>query len=231
MKWGVTLLALRKAWAFVKRKVSMKQTFGLLFAAMLLTGCARDRGGIGNDANSGSVTGSSSGTVGSEESAFAREACQAGVAGMEIGKLAARNTKNEAVRNFARRLVEDHTAAEKDLGAIFARKSLSAEPKLGEHYEQSITSLATLKGGEFDRAFKRHVIETHERAITSFEKQATEGDDPDLKAFAQKHLPHLRAHLEIARALPISSDTEGPPADASLNQVLQHPAPRLNIPR
>jgi putative membrane protein len=150
---------------------------------------------------------------------------------MEIGKLAAPNTKNEAVRRLAHRLVEDHAQAEKELSRIFARKSLRAEPKLAEHLENSITRLAALKGGEFDRAFKQQVIENHEKAIALFEKQAYQGEDPDLKAFAQKQLPHWREHLETARGLPISSDLEGPPADASLNQALQHPAHRLNMPR
>jgi len=210
----------------------MKRTIFLLFTAALFTGCASNRSDMGADsADSGRLTGTSSGTVAPEESNFARHACQAGVAGMEIGKLAARNTKNEPVRSLARRLVEDHAAAEKELNQLFVQKSLQAEPKLAEHLETSIARLAPLKGGEFDLAFKQQVIEDHEKAIAMFEKQAQEGTDIDLRAFAQKNLPRLREHLEMARALPISSDTEGPSSDASLNQVLQNPATRLNTPR
>ena len=210
----------------------MKRTLFLLVTAVLFVGCASKRSDMGADsADSGRLTGTGSGTVAPEESSFARQACQAGVAEMEIAKMAARNTKNEAVRSLARKLVEDHAAAEKELNQLFIQKGLRADPKLAENLETSISRLSTLKGGEFDQAFKQQVIEDHEKAIALFEKQAQQGEDPDLKAFAQKHLPHLREHLEMARALPIGSDTDGPSSDASLDQVLQNPATRLNTPR
>jgi hypothetical protein len=96
--------------------------------------------------------------------------------------------------------------------------------------QNSLDRLAGLKGGQFDAAFKQQVIADHEKVIVLFEEQAKHGTDPDLKAFAQKYLPHLREHVEMARALPISSDNEGPPED-SVNTILQNPAGRLNIPR
>jgi len=34
-----------------------------------------------------------------------------------------------------------------------------------------------------------------------FERYATEGGNPDLKAFAGKHLPHLKEHLKMAQDL------------------------------
>ncbi len=193
----------------------------------LCAGCASNHRTGASGGGSASITGSD-GSVGAGEANFARQACQADVAQAQIGKLASANTKNEAVRSLAKQLVKDHTQAEKELAQIFARKGISAEPQLAQSLQTSINRLAELKGGAFDEAFKEQVIEDHEKAIAVFQKQAEQGADPELKAFAQKHLPHLREHLEVAKQLPISTDTEGPPVN-SINTVLQNPAGRTLV--
>jgi putative membrane protein len=205
---------------------------GTLLIVALASGCAsNNHSNMGASASgSASVSGSDSGTAPPAEANFARQACQAGFTQTEIGKLAALNTKNEMVRGFAKGLVKEHTQQEKELGQIFAAKRIPAETELAEQFQSSIDHLAELKGGAFDRAFKEQVIEDHEKAIAAYEKQAAQGADPDLRAFAQKHLPHLRDQLEVAKLLPISTDTEGPAAN-SATTVLQNAAGRIVIPR
>ena len=56
-------------------------------------------------------------------------------------------------------------------------------------------------GAAFDRGFIESQVKAHQDAIALFEKQATGGNDADLKAFAQKQLPGLRNHLKQAQDL------------------------------
>jgi putative membrane protein len=208
-----------------------KTAFLALAIVGLLAGCARDRqrdmGAVGSASQT--LTGSA---VATGDSSFAREACQTGTAEMEVGKLAAQNTKNKEVRKFARTLLEDHARAEKELGQLFSRKGIPPEKELAGNYQSSLERLASLKGAQFDAAFKEQVIADHEKSIGLFEKQSEQGTDPELRAFAGKRLPQLRSHLEMARTLPISSDTDGPPPELNPNTVIQNPALRTTtIPR
>ena len=207
----------------------MKRILTTLLAASLFLGCATDRGGLEPAANV--VTGSGSRVVGPADSNFAREACQAGVAEVEIGKLAARNTKNADVRALARRIASDHSQAEKELAQLFARKGLPPEREMAPPFRTSLDRLAALKGREFDHAFKEQVIEDHRSAIDLFEKQADQGTDPDLKAFAQRHLPHLREHLAAAERLEVHLNSRNS-ADPTAIDVIGNPAARgLGTPR
>jgi putative membrane protein len=211
----------------------MKKTLIAVSLACSIVGCATDRHSASGGSETGSAiaTGGGSQTVAAADSSFAREACQTGVAEVELGRLAAKNTRNREVRALARTIAEDHAQAEKELGRLFARKGLPPEKEMAANFRNSLDRLAGLKGAEFDRAFKEQVIEDHENAIELFERQRQDGTDPDLKAFAEKHLPHLREHLATAQQLEISSDGRSKP-DPTAADVLANPAVRnLNVPR
>jgi putative membrane protein len=198
--------------------------------AGLLAGCAANQHeGMGTSASGSQTVGGA--MVASEDSSFAREACQASAAEIEIGRMAEANTRNKAIRTFAQVLSDDHARAEKELSALFARKQMPPEQTLAEDFQHSLQRLAELKGGAFDAAFKNQVIEDHEKAIALFEKQVGQGTDPDLRAFAEKRLPQLQEHLAMAHLLPISSDLDGPTPKPDVNAVLQNPAFRAPIGR
>jgi putative membrane protein len=210
----------------------MKRILVILSTAFFLVGCTTDQGtSTGGTGSSDVAIGSGSHSVAAADSTFAREACQAGAAEVELGKLAARNTRNREVRALARKISEDHARAEKELGQLFARKGLPPEKELAPDLRMSLDRLASLTGREFDQAFKEQVIKDHEKTIELFEKQSEQGTDPDLKAFAQKHLPHLREHLAMAQRLEIASDSRSG-AEPTAVDVLGNPATRTpTVPR
>jgi len=153
-----------------------------------------------------------------------------------MGKLAATNTKNQAVRSFARKLVEERTQAEKELAEIFARKGMRPESTLARNFQSSLNHLARLKGRAFDQAFKEQVIEDQQTSIRLFQEQAEHGADPDLKAFAEKHLPQLRAQLALAERLDArtgDAQTDRESDGGTVNNVLRSlgTTPGGNIPR
>jgi putative membrane protein len=56
-------------------------------------------------------------------------------------------------------------------------------------------------GAAFDEGFLATQVKVHQDAIALFTEQNNTGSDPELKAFAAKHLPELRAHLQQAQEL------------------------------
>lgn len=56
-------------------------------------------------------------------------------------------------------------------------------------------------GKEFDKGFIDAAVQDHQKAIELFENESTRGTDTQLKAFAKKQLPTLRAHLKQAQDL------------------------------
>jgi putative membrane protein len=185
----------------------MKHLYTTICTIGLLAGCATDR-----PLQRGNASADSQIAVGSEQSMatvdseFAQKACQATVAKLELGRLAFRTSRNPEVRKLARTLISEHTDAARELSRLLKRKGV--EPNLGltcEH-ETCLEKLAALRGSEFDRAFKEHVVRCHETAVEFLEKQRTDGHDSDLRKFAERTLPLVCEHLTAARALTLPED-------------------------
>jgi putative membrane protein len=73
--------------------------------------------------------------------------------------------------------------------------------ELDAEHKRKLDDLAKLSGREFDTAYDRAQMEAHREAVALFESYAQTGDNPDLKQWAAKTLPHLKAHLTMADQL------------------------------
>jgi putative membrane protein len=169
--------------------------------AALAAGCAtedQDSGAPGS--TSQQVVGGASGTLAAQDATFLQAAGQSGMAEVRMGQLAETNAQSQAVKQYGQKLVTDHTKANQELKQIATTKGATIPSDLGKH-QADWDRLAALKGAEFDKAFKEQAIRDHEEVIRLFEKQGQQGSDAELKAFAQKHLPHLREHLTSAKQL------------------------------
>lgn len=137
-----------------------------------------------------------------EDQKFLEEAAQSGHAEVEGSRLALESASSPAVKEFAQKMVDDHTKAHDELIALAQRKGFTPpdEPSMVQRTE--ILGLRALSGETFDRMYAARIGEAaHENAVELFQRASAEAKDPDIRAYAEKHLPKLREHLEAARAM------------------------------
>jgi putative membrane protein len=134
------------------------------------------------------------------DKSFMKDAAESGLAEVQASQLAAQNAANTQVKSFADQMVQDHTKANDELKALAAQKKLDlpTEPSLMERGE--LKTLKDDKGEKFDKRYADHYgVKAHEKTIKLFEKEVKDGKDADVKAWAEKTLPTLRHHLDMAR--------------------------------
>jgi putative membrane protein len=132
---------------------------------------------------------------------FMMKASAAGLAEVNLSELALRRASSPAVREFARRIVNDHTQANRQLLNIANRQQILGAEKMDDTHTKLRDKLAKLEGAEFDREYMEAMVKDHEEAVKLFEKQSKEGQDAALKAAAGDLLPTLKKHLESAREI------------------------------
>jgi putative membrane protein len=179
------------------RNVFVSPALVLFAAAVTFAGCMHD-GGHGATGSSGA------GSVSGGDREFVMMAAQANAAEIATGDLAQRNAGSDAVRQYGRRMIQDHGMASKELEAIASKLGITPPKQPDPKHQADAQMLAKLNGAEFDRQYGAHMLKDHEMTIALFEKQSRAGDNAELKQFATKTLPILQEHLKLARMLPAS---------------------------
>jgi putative membrane protein len=59
--------------------------------------------------------------------------------------------------------------------------------------------LSGLSGADFDKTYMQAMVKDHQKDINEFQKEANNGSNADLKAFAAQTLPTLQEHLRMAQ--------------------------------
>jgi putative membrane protein len=152
--------------------------------------------------------------IGAADQAFAMMAASGGLEEVHLGRLAEERAASPEVKEFAHRLVQDHTKANQELLTIAEKKGISMPKELDDTHKDVVKLFSHLKDAQFDHEFLSFQVMGHEKETAAFAVQAKEGQDPDLKAFAAQQLPILKEHLQKARELaaqPHSTGTGGQP--------------------
>jgi putative membrane protein len=131
---------------------------------------------------------------------FATKAATGGQAEVAMGRLATEKAGSPQVREFGQRMVTDHTEANQALGEIARHQQLTLPGKPTSAHHAMEERLRAMKGQEFDAAYMRDMIQDHQQDVADFRKEAETGQDPALKAFAQKYLPIIEQHLQMAQS-------------------------------
>jgi putative membrane protein len=162
----------------------------------IVAGCARLGPGY-----SRSAAGGSSAPPMPVDEGFLRDIAHQNLAEIASGKLAAEKSHSTAVREFARWMVEEHTALETESARLAQAKGvkLPAEPDI-EH-QSALKRLELMSGESFDRAYLEQMVEDHNEALALLQEAASQAGDAPLRDFAEKASLHVEQHLAEARRL------------------------------
>ena len=155
------------------------------------------------------------------DTGFMDQAAQNGHAEIEAARLALQKGQSDAVKTFAQHMIDDHTAAAQELQALATSKNhkLPEGPSLLQ--KGKLKMLGTHDGAKFDRSYIESMgVQADQRTIELFEKGASKAKDGDVKAYAEKTLPTLRKHLEMAQQL--DRDVNGKDRKNATHDAPQH---------
>jgi putative membrane protein len=137
----------------------------------------------------------------SPDSSFIKSAAEGGMSEVELGQLAQQKAMNPAVKGFGAMMVKDHTAANEKLKALAATKQVGLPDSPSVMQKASKAKLDMMSGDSFDKSYVKGMIDDHKDDIKEFQKEAADGKDPQVKAFAAATLPTLKMHLKKIQSI------------------------------
>lgn len=132
---------------------------------------------------------------------FTRQALIGGQSEMQLAKLAASRAQSDAVKQFAKRMADDHGKANDALMRI-AKANRADLPKSADVDQDERTTrevLEKLRGPEFDVAYMSAQVGAHQKTAHLLEYIIDSGQDAKVKQYAQQTLPTVMRHLEDAK--------------------------------
>ncbi len=146
------------------------------------------------------------------DEAFLKQAAEDGHTEVEGSRLALQKATDPQVKRYAQTMVDEHTRMAETLRTLARSKGVELPDRPSLLQRGKLKLLSTSEGDTFTRRYVDNIaVEAHEDTVKLFEKAAEGAGDPEVKAFAERSLPTLRKHLDMARGLkPTATGGTGP---------------------
>lgn len=125
---------------------------------------------------------------------FVLKAAMGGMEEVALGNLAAQKAATAPTKQLAQHIVQEHTVANEELMAVAGKKGIQLPASTGAAAQTVAASMSELNGPKFDMAYVMQQHGAHLATVAMFDHASKHAMDPDVKAFAVKYLPKIKAH-------------------------------------
>jgi len=140
-------------------------------------------------------------TLNATDVEFVKHEAAAGMAIVKIADLGVKKAVRPDVKAFASMIVNDHTTANAELTKLAATKGVELSAVIDPKHAETFQKLEQYSGPDFDKEFLDVAVSGHKKCVSSFEDAAKDSQDSEVKMWAVKMLPALKAHLAQAQEL------------------------------
>ncbi|GAB3582960.1 DUF4142 domain-containing protein [Hymenobacter daeguensis] len=140
------------------------------------------------------------------DSEFLTKAASGGMLEVEMGKQVAARAVTPQAKEFAQKMVDDHTKSNAELMALAAKKNITLPTTLGDKHEDVLKDVTEEKGVKMDQEYMKEMLKDHEEDVKEFTDASVKASDPDIKAFATKNVPVLKMHLDMVTKMKVAVD-------------------------
>jgi putative membrane protein len=120
---------------------------------------------------------------------------------IQLGELARDKAKSREVRQFAERIVSDHTRLQNQWNSMTSRNGMPMKPGMGRRHREKVEQLGKANGKNFDRAFMTLMIQQHQDEVSYWQKEGRASRSAQVRELVNSGLPTLEEHLAQAKQI------------------------------
>jgi len=134
----------------------------------------------------------------SADRSFIDAAAEANLGEIDIAKMVVQKSTELAVKDFANRMVTDHTQASQKLASVAEMNGVTLPTEASATERNQKSELEKLSGAQLNDAYLRDELQGHKETISAFESEIEHGQNQEAKNYAEQTLPTLQDHIRIA---------------------------------
>jgi len=139
-------------------------------------------------------------------------AAQSNINEIASGQIAVKKANSAAIRDYAQKMIQEHTKANQELADIAQSKGISLPSEGDSSNKTVISNLEKLSGSEFDRDYMKSQVDAHKKTASLISMYQSSGSDREMMSYATKNLPVVQIHLKMAQSMnsdSVSSSIDG----------------------
>ncbi|WP_324673382.1 DUF4142 domain-containing protein [Hymenobacter sp. GOD-10R] len=133
-----------------------------------------------------------------DDKQFMVKADQGGHNEIGLSKLALEKGVTGNAKTYADKMIADHTKAGNELKPIAQKKGVTLTGDMDPDHKTMRDRMSKMSGKEFEQAYMGQMAKDHEETVALLQSEIDNGQDPDAKAWAQKTLPVVKQHTDMA---------------------------------
>lgn len=127
---------------------------------------------------------------------------------ISLGQLAQKKGNSSEVKQFAQKMVDDHTKMGDKMRQVAQRVGVSPPAGTSMSEKGTETKLSVLSGDSFDKAYMKAMVKAHRDDLAAFNKEMANGSDPSVKEAARSGAKTITAHLKMAEQVAANRGVE-----------------------
>lgn len=128
---------------------------------------------------------------------FMTTAAQGGLFEVHSSEIALKKTKNPHVLAVAKRMIKDHSAANKELATVAQDVKYTLPKETDAKHLAAMSKMKGLSGTAFDKYYIAQQETAHAATVKLLQYEIAHGLDKDVTAFATKNLPGIEEHTQM----------------------------------
>ena len=132
-----------------------------------------------------------------EDADYLKKTAQGLIAEVELGKMAEKQATDARVKEFGKRMVDDHGKDLQNIKQLASQKNLTLPDSPDKDQRKEADKLAKLSGADFDKEYVNYEAKDHKEDVDESGKTMKKTKDADVKAFASASYQTVSQHKKI----------------------------------
>ncbi len=160
---------------------------------------------------SSTATGGSPSSTAAQDKTFLMNSAEGSMAEIAMSKLALRKSKNDDVKTYAQKMIDDHTKLIADMKPFADQMGVQPPAKLKPAHQQEAQRLKNMFGEKFDKEYITAMVADHHKDLGEFKTEETTTANPDLKATVTQGEQVVKMHTDMIDQMAQTKGIATPP--------------------
>jgi putative membrane protein len=144
-------------------------------------------------------------SISDQDKHFVTKAMEGNNDEISLAKMAKEKSSNSEVKQFAQRMIDDHTKMGNEMSQVAQQVGVSPPSGTSMAGKATEGKLKVLSGESFDKAYIKEMVKDHREDLNEFNKEAADGSNQAVKDAARSGAKTISSHLHMAEQMASNS--------------------------